>query len=98
MQLKQSLEEKVTILTTLDEKTLEKTPDEEVEEEIQQSDIFAERIQLTIIKLTKILGEIEKMSGGAIDTSTNRRTPSRSIYVPGTIKISNPDTSCDSSL
>ena len=78
MQLKQSLEEKVTILTTLDEKILEKTPDEEVEEEIQQSDIFAERIQLTIIKLTKVLGEIEKMSDGAIDTSTDRRTPSRS--------------------
>ena len=78
MQLKQSLEEKATILTTIDEKILEKTPDDEVEEEIQQSDIFAERIQLTIIKLTKVLGEIEKMSDGAIDTSTDRRTPSRS--------------------
>ena len=50
--------------------------DEEVEEEIHQSDIFAERIQLTIKKLTKVLGEIEKMSDGATDTSTDRRTPS----------------------
>ena len=42
MQLKQSLEEKATILTTLDEKILEKTPDEEVEKEIQHLDIFAD--------------------------------------------------------
>ena len=78
MQLKQSLEEKATILTTLDEKILEKSPDEEVEEEIQQSDIFAEGIQLAIIRLTKVLGEIGKMSDGAIDTSTDRRSPSGS--------------------
>ena len=45
----------------LDAKILEKTPDEEVEEEIQQSDIFVERIQLTIIRLTKVLGEIGKI-------------------------------------
>ena len=35
-------------------------------------------IQLTIIRLAKVLKEIEKISDGAIDTSTNRRTPLRS--------------------
>ena len=58
-QLKRSLQHKADTLRTLDEAILGKTPDEKLGNEMQQSDIFAESVQLAVMKLTKALEEIE---------------------------------------
>ena len=74
-QLKQSLVHKADTLRTLNEEILENTPDKELEDEIQQSDIFVENIQLAVMKLTKALEEIEGTSDSDTETASRRGTP-----------------------
>ena len=78
-QLKLALENKADTLKKLDEEVLEKTPDDELDEEIQQADMFAEDIQLAIVQLSSALEEVETAGSHANGgTPTSRRTPSTS--------------------
>ena len=75
-QLKQSLQRKVDTLGTLDKDILGMTPNKVSKNEIQQSDIFAESTQLAVLKLTKVLEEIEGTSDNATEMASRRSTPS----------------------
>ena len=76
-QLKQSIEEKAAILTTMNAEVLEKAPDEEVEDEIQQADICTEKIQLALLKLTQFFEKIERVGDGVTEpTAVLSVTPS----------------------
>ena len=50
-QLKQSLTDKLHVLSKLDDKLIDLVPDEQLEEEVQQADLIKERITLAIISL-----------------------------------------------
>ena len=51
-----TLKEKLEILKQLDEEILELVEDDEVDNEIEQADIFKERIHVAIIESNKALG------------------------------------------
>ena len=76
-QLKKWLQHKADTLRTLDKEILGKTPDKELEDETQQSDIFAESVQLHVVvmKLAKALEEIEGTSDSTTKTASRRSTP-----------------------
>jgi len=51
-QYKRSLEEKLETIKQLDETILELVSDEEINDEIEQADVFRERVQMTILEAT----------------------------------------------
>ncbi len=74
-QLKLVIEDKAAILRTLDERILEATPDDGVEDEIQQADTYAEDIQLGILRLTSVLDEESTGTEGSIASRSLSRSP-----------------------
>ena len=61
-QLRQSLKNKIDILSKLDEELLLSVGEEELDYEIEQADIVRERAELAIIQLDEALTKISKRS------------------------------------
>ena len=75
-QLRQSLKNKIDILSKLDEELLLSVGEEELDYEIEQADIVRERAELTIIGLDEALIKISKRSEKR--SPLRRRSPSSS--------------------
>ena len=61
-QLRQSLKNKIDVLSKLDEELLLSVGEEELDYEIEQADIVRERAELAIIQLDEALTKISKRS------------------------------------
>ena len=61
-QLRQSLKNKIDVLSKLDEELLLSVGEEELNYEIEQADIVRERAELAIIQLDEALTKISKRS------------------------------------
>ena len=74
LQYKLPLEEKLSTLTRLDGEILDLVAEEEVEDEIEQADVFKERIRLVMINIDDAVGTRIPVSTGGHPIPTSPTT------------------------
>lgn len=78
-QLKQSLTDKLQVLSKLDEELIDLVRDEQLEQEVEQADLIRERISLAIISLDDRLESLQLQKMERETTSPSRMTEASEI-------------------